>query len=268
MLKLINYANNKYKVAQRVNSWTGRHIAHFDEVLSFGPNDIEPDFWESHKDILSQERGNGLWLWKPYFINRVINDSKDGDYIFYLDSGSFFIRDVHILLPYISEVNPLFVTDIPLMECNWTKPACFDFLHAEQYHLTNQIQGGILFFLVNATTRAFFRDYLNICKDTKLLYPGGLGKGEPILKNYGEQFVAHREDQSIFSLMCKKRGIKAHRDITQRGKDPRSFYNPNYLYQEPEHPDDCYPTIAFLHKAPNPFNPVVWARLIKNKLFR
>lgn len=268
MLKLINYANDRFKVAQRVNSWTGRYVSHFDEVLSFGPNDIDLEFSEKYKDILRKERGNGLWLWKPYFINRVINESNDGDYIFYLDSGAFFIRDVRLLLPYISEDNPMFVTDIPLMECNWTKPSCIEYFQAEQFRLTNQIQGGILLFLVNAKTRAFFHDYLNICKDTRLLYPEGLGKHDSIIQNYGDQFVAHREDQSVFSLMCKIRGVKPHRDITQRGKDPKSFYSPYYLYREPEHPDDHYPTMVFLHKASNPYNPIIWARYIKNRIIR
>lgn len=268
MLKLVNYANDTYKMAQRVNSWSGKYIGHFDEVLSFGPKDIDAEFANANKNILSYQRGNGLWLWKPYFVNRVIEDSKDGDYIFYLDSGAFFIRDVRLLLPYVTQEEPMFVTDIPLMECNWTKPSCIDFFHAEQFRLTNQIQGGIVFLMVNDFTRVFFREYLEMCQTNQLIVPEGLGKGDAIDRRYGDQFVAHREDQSIFSIMCKLRGIKAHRDITQRGRIPKSFFNPNYMYQEPEHPDDHYPTIAFLHKAPNPFNPIVWARYLKNRILR
>ncbi len=268
MIKLINYANETYRPAQRVNSWSGKHVAHFDEVLSFGPQDIDDDFRESHRDILSAKRLNGYALWKPYFLQKVIEESRDGDYIFYLDSGAFFVRDVRLLIPYLSEENPLFVTDIPLMECNWTKPACIEYFQAEKLRYTNQIQSGYIFFVVNNYTKVFFREYFDICSSTQLLIPEGLGKFERISKNYGDRFVSHREDQSILSIMCKLRGIKAHRDISQRGFDPASFYNPNYLYQVPEHPDDYYPTMVFLHKAPNPLNPIVWARYVKNRFFR
>lgn len=268
MIKLVNYANETYRKAQCVNSWSGKYIARFDEVLSFGPSDIDAEFAEENKNILSYQRGNGLWLWKPYFINRVIGNSIDGDYIFYLDSGAFFIKDIHLLLPYISDDNPLFVTDIPLMECNWTKSSCITYFEAEEFLMTNQIQATYIFFLVNDVTRSFFKEYLELCKKPQLIVPEGVGKYDKITTNYGNRFVAHREDQSIFSLMCKQKGIKPHRDISQRGNNPKSFYNPKYLYQEPEHSDDHYPAMVFLHKAPNPFNPIVWARYIKNRILR
>lgn len=268
MIRLFNYANETYQPAQRVNSWFARHVGHFDEVISFGPQDMDDDFREAHKVMLSAQRLNGYALWKSYFLQRVIDDSKDGDYIFYLDSGAFFIRDVRLLLPYISQEEPLFVTDIPLMECNWSKPSCFEYFHAEKLRLTNQIQSGYIFFVVNDFTRKFFKEYFEVSQSTQLIVSEGLGKYDPVTKNYGDQFVSHREDQSILSIMCKMRGIKPHRDLSQQGFDPMSFYNPRYLYCEPKHSNDHYPTMVFLHKAPNPFNPIAWARYIKNKVIR
>lgn len=87
---LVNYADEKYKKAQHVNSWTGRHIAGFDKVIEFGPEDVEESYRINNKEIFNYTRGNGLWLWKPYLINRVLSESSDGDIIFYADSGSFF----------------------------------------------------------------------------------------------------------------------------------------------------------------------------------
>lgn len=268
MIKLFNYANSDFRMAQKVNSWAGKYIAHFDEVISFGPQDIDAEFRETHKEMLSAKRLNGYALWKSYFIQRMIENSKDGDYLFYLDSGAFFIRDVRLLLPYITENNPILVTDIPLMECNWTKPSCIEYFHAEHLRYTNQIQSGYIFFVVNEYTRAFFREYLDVCQSTQLLVSEGLGKYDEVMEDYGDRFVSHREDQSILSIMCKLRGIKAHRDLSQQGFNPMSFYNPHYLYYEPEHPDDNYPTMVFLHKAPNPFNPIPWARYVKSKVYR
>ena len=42
----------------------------FDGVMMHRPSDIEESFAEKHSSILSKRRGRGLWLWKPYIINK------------------------------------------------------------------------------------------------------------------------------------------------------------------------------------------------------
>ena len=248
MVYLINYADATYRAAQKWNSRSASFFNIFDKIYEFGPNDIDQDFSEKYKHILSIKRGNGCWLWKSYFINRIIQKSQNGDIIFYVDSGACFIRNPKILFDYIDNNNPLFVTDIPLIESCWTKPECFDIMDAHQYKDCNQIQATYFLFVVNNFTRLFFQEYFSLCKDTEMIIPSGLGKKDVVKKNYGRCFVSHREDQSIFSLLCHKYGIKAHRDISQRGFKPNSYYNPNYAYRVPEHPNDKYPTIVYLHK--------------------
>lgn len=248
---LINYADSVYHQAQRLNSWTGKHIAHFDEVYECGPQDIDETFRSEHQDIFSYKRGNGLWLWKSYLLDKIISESNDGDYIYYIDSGAFFIRNPKIIERYITSENPIFVTDIPLIESNWTKPKCFDLMGGEKFKSTNQIQGGIIIFEINQFTRKFFRKYFEISRSTDLLIPEGLKKNEKPKRDFGDTLVSHREDQSILSLLCKINGIKAHRDITQRWKQEFSFYNPNYRFKPVSHPDDNYLTILYLHKMPN-----------------
>jgi hypothetical protein len=89
MIAAINYANEKYRKQQRLNSKTARWFGKVDKVYSFSPEDIDSDFREANKDILSHPRGNALWLWKPYFINKVMRELNDGDVICYADSGKF-----------------------------------------------------------------------------------------------------------------------------------------------------------------------------------
>ena len=112
---LINYADKQYEPARKWNTLTGRYIARFDKVYEYTPNDIDQSFAKLHHDILSQKRGNGLWLWKPYFVNKVLSNCSDGDIIFYCDSGSFFIRGGGGIIANLSEKQPLFVCDIPLL---------------------------------------------------------------------------------------------------------------------------------------------------------
>lgn len=91
MKVLLNYANELYAESQKRCSESGRKFK-FDKVYEFTSKDIEENYYLKHNDILDIKRGNGLWLWKPYFIKKVLSTLNDGDILFYLDSGSFFFR--------------------------------------------------------------------------------------------------------------------------------------------------------------------------------
>ena len=113
---------------------------------------------------------------------------------------------------------------------------------------SNQIIATFFAFKVCSESRAFIKEWLTYCSDLELISPAG---SLNIPSFMGNNFVVHREDQSLFSLLCKKHGYTPHRDISQRGKKPKSYYNPYYLYSEPQHYSDKYPDILFLHKSPN-----------------
>lgn len=252
MRVLVNYADERYEPTRKWNTWTGKHIARFDKIYEFSPNDIDQHFLSRHLDILSQKRGNGLWLWKPYFVNKVLDECSDGDIVFYCDSGSLFKRNINNILEFLSEDNPLFVCDIPLIESCFTKPLCFEKMRLteEKYKTSNQIIATYFCFLVTPATRRFMAEWLSLCCDIELLSPAGFGKHDAITKNYGTSFVAHREDQSIFSLLCKKYNFLPHRDISQRGLHPETYKSPFYAYKVPIHVNDKYKPVIFLHKSP------------------
>lgn len=253
MKVLINYADNKYASAQWWNSFTGRHIAKFDTIYSFGPKDIEESYKSTYKDIFSFNRGNGLWLWKPYFIQKVINKMEYGDILFYCDSGALFIRNPKEIINQLSNENPLFVCDIPLIESCWTKPLCFMAMQCdtEEFKTSNQIIGTYFAIYVNDFTRGFVSEWLSYCEQYDLICPEGLAKGMACNHNYGMTFVSHREDQSIFSLLCKKHQIKPHKDISQRGNHPESYKSDYYAFNVPFHENDTYKPFVFLHKQPS-----------------
>lgn len=244
---LINYANNKYKCAQRQNTWTGKHIAGFDKVYEFGPEDIGDDYRQAHADIFAESRGNGLWLWKPYFINKVLSEVNEGDRILYCDAGAFFIASAKPIFD-ILDRESVFVTDYPLLEINFTKKFCLEYMDCNtyQYTMTNQISATYLGFKCDSVAKNFVSEWLKLCENKALLAPE---KNENCEVNSIYQFVAHREDQSILSLLCKKKKIIPHRDLTQRGRMPYTYFCAAYAFQEPKH-NDTYKTILFSHKMP------------------
>lgn len=239
---LLNYANEKYRKTQKFNSFTGKLIGGFDKVIECNPERIDKDYYDEHRDILTESRGNGLWLWKPYFILKTLEMAEDGDYIFYSDSGAFFIRNINSLID--SMKGDIWVSDVPLLEESFTKEECFEKMDCKTdfYRKSNQIQGTFLLIRNSEYSRKFIKIWLSLCEDKELLCP--------IESNDNSVLFSHREDQSILSLLCKKEGIKAHRDPSQRGKYPEWYNNGKYPYLPCVH-SDKYKTILFLHKTKN-----------------
>lgn len=247
---LVNFADEKYRKVRSVNSWTGSYIAGMDVVKEYDLNDIDSEFKKKYTNIFSFQRGCGLWLWKPYLVNKVIKESNDGDYIFYCDSGSFFIRNPKVLYKYLTDEQPLFVCDIPLLESCFTKPECFKIMGCDTDNIksSNQIISTYFIVKVCSKSRIFVKEWLDYCCREELLSPMGLSKNQNPTNYMGANFVSHREDQSIFSILCKKYGIQPHKDISQRGCDPKSYKSPYYIYKEPMHNNDLYKSVIFLHK--------------------
>ena len=246
---LINYADNRYKKTQQFNTWTGKVIGNFDKVYSFGPDDIDKEFKNTNSKIFNEKRGNGLWLWKPYFIYKVLCESKEGDIIFYCDSGAFFIRKIDRLIESMNINENIWVSDIPLIESCFTKPECFKIMNCEDKSIknSNQIQATFLLIRCCDESKQFVKEWLDYCMDYELLSPKGELKTSTCV---GDNFLVHREDQSILSLLCKKKGIIPHLDPSQRGRCQEAYYNVNYTFKKTQHKDK-YKSIVFLHKSPN-----------------
>ncbi len=242
MKVLISYANEKFFKAQRLNSKTGMWIAGFDRVIEYGPEDVEIDFLEENKDIFKYQRGNGLWLWKPYFIYKTLLELKDGDILFYLDSGAFWTRSAKPLFDILSRED-IYVADLPLIEKQFTKKYTFDYMgcYGDNYELSQQIQGTFIGFRKSKQTIEFVRKWLDYCCKVDMLSPNLYPEG------IDTTFIAHREDQSILSLLCKKEGIVPHKDPTQYGRLPQKYHQEHFIFKVPNHCDRYKPMIV-LHR--------------------
>lgn len=95
--------------------------------------------------------------------------------------------------------------DIPLLESCFTKPECFNIMECETENIkfSNQIIATYFIIKVCDKSRRFVKEWLDYCCQEKLLSPAGLKKNETPTNYMGSNFVSHREDQSIFSLLCK-----------------------------------------------------------------
>lgn len=243
---LINFADPGFADAQRQNTWTGKYLGRFDRVIAYAPGDIDRDFFETYRDILEMKRGAGEWLWKPYFILRTLEAMNTGDFLFYCDAGAMMLRPCRLLFDSMKDCD-LWVSDIPLIERQWTKPEVFRRLGVsgrEEIINSNQIQGGFIGVRKSPSSVEFIKEWLSFCCDRELLLPltSEEEKGD---------CLAHREDQSILSILCKRSGIRPHRDPTQFGRIPEKYRGWEAEYNVPSHPEDEYPTLILLHRSGN-----------------
>ena len=216
MKLLINYANREFRKSQAKNSSTGLRVGGFDDVRSFGPEDIDPQFLAKNRHILSQERGNGYWLWKPYFIERALSSLADGDILFYSDSGAHFVASIDPLIELCTrDRQDVIVFELHYPEREWTKRDAFVLAGCDTPQFTDTPQRLASFSLWRRSpaSLAVAREWLDLAQDERLLTDVDNQMGLP---NY-PGFREHRHDQSLFSLVTKKHGLQAYRHPGQQG---------------------------------------------------
>jgi hypothetical protein len=230
MKVLINYANDTFQDYQKINSDSGLRVGLFDKVISYSPKDIDRDFFDKNRKILSQTRGNGYWLWKPYFIKKTLELLSSEDLLFYSDSGASFIRPISTLIDGIGvqdDNRGLVAFELQHAEKAWTKRDAFILMDCDSatYSETNQRLASFSMWKKTAFTRDFINDCLHYAQDERIITDLENQCG---YANYPE-FNDHRHDQSIFSLLTKKYGLSAYRDPSQYGNEAKQSYsNSNY----------------------------------------
>lgn len=222
MIYVITYADEKYKATQKYNEKTAYRYG-ADIVYKFGPEDIERDFKERNREILEEIKGNGYWAWKPYFIYKVLQESEAGDWIVYSDSGLYFNRNIQNYIDKLlrknrrmemwsSEETPkhlnFAIQETRFMEKQFTKA---DVIHAleceEDRYLNSRQRAATVILLKNCDeNKALVAEWLKYAQDKKLI------SDEIFMKNCNE-FIANRHDQSILSLLCKKRDLPVDNNL-------------------------------------------------------
>lgn len=210
---VINYGGDGFTSFARLNTWCAYKYGKVDKVYTYTPEDIDSEFRNAHADILSSSIGGGYWLWKPYIIKKTLALLQEGDYIIYLDSGSsYFCGSV---IPLINEMiqnnNWLFANKMDFLERQYTKRDAFLLMDCDspEYTDTGQYWAGIQIYKKCSLSINFVDKWLSYAYDKRIITnnPNVCGK-----ENYPD-FIAHRHDQSIFSLLCKKEGVKSSDSI-------------------------------------------------------
>jgi hypothetical protein len=231
-LYLVSYSDENFRKAQIFNTKTALAVGGFESAFEYGPSKIDSTFRAKNDVILNSKRGGGYWLWKPYVILDALAKIEKNEILAYVDSGSHFIGDMRQLIAVMSNKDILSF-ELELPEFKWTKRDAFYFMgcEGENYQLSNQRLASFIVFRKSSFSEDFVSQYLDFCCDRRIVTDDQNVCGLP---NF-EGFVEHRHDQSVFSLLCKKNKIEAHRDPSQWGNNFRAGYQNSPYPQLIEH---------------------------------
>lgn len=216
MKYLINYAGGgAFEEARRQNSITGLKFG-FDAVIEYSPDTIDKSFYNINRNILDHKRGAGYWLWKPHIIMETLRRVNEGDIIFYSDAGASFFRDMQPMFDLIEEKNLVgFNMSGGHKEKQYTRKNVIRqfFPNVDDVADTNQDMAS---FIGVKKTSAHdillpLTDWLTNCQKPELIMDFERDSDE------FQEFIDHRHDQSLWSLISKKHGVHKAPDPTQWG---------------------------------------------------
>jgi len=189
----------------------------FDHVIAMSEVDInQSDFWKKNQAILSQKRGGGYWLWKPYIIRQILESLDEDDVLVYCDAGrpsycsyNFESLPENLLMKTRSTkkgflLGPALYQHGSLKK--WTKRDCLILMKSDKPEIYNKpiIQATWSFWTPTKESFDFLNEWVNFSCDPRCISDLENTIGQP---NYKE-FIDHRHDQSIMTLLAYKENVE------------------------------------------------------------
>ena len=225
---LVTFSDKKYRYNQFLNKASAQRYCSFDKILDYTPSDIDKKFYRLNKNILNEAKGSGYWLWKPYMILKALNRTSEGDIIFYCDSGSVFVSPVQPLLDLTNQFpQDVIPFGLELLEKHYTKRDAFVLMNCDEAKFTDTDQRLASFIVLrnSKASKNFVSEWLQYCTDERILTDKENTQG----KDNDAEFLHHRHDQSVFSLLTKKYDLTVFRDPSQWGNSQiQNYSNSNY----------------------------------------
>jgi TusA-related sulfurtransferase len=214
-IKLITFGShdNYIKAGERLITQS-KKLNIFTESLLYTKDYLmkDNDFWNKHNNfITNNKRGYGYWLWKPYIIKKTMENMNEGDILLYLDCGcEVSYNKINELLECIDIVKKDKIVgshNRNHLEIKWNKMDCIHNINNSININDIQREAGALMFLICNETKQLVNEWYTLCCDYH-----NIDDTPSILQNCNE-FIEHRHDQSVYSLLTKKYNVYSNYDI-------------------------------------------------------
>jgi len=195
---LISYASGEVNIKNQNNLLLSAAMYQaFDVIIPYQAHHIEPEYYEKHKEILSQKRGGGYWLWKPYLILKTLNMMPENDILLYLDSAFVFRDGIYQMLER-AKTSDIILFPNTHSNRQYVKRTVIERMANNDETWRDKLQlEGLILLRNTPKARAFIAEWLKFCEDAELLT-------DVPSKNEYPDFKDHRHDQAILTMLYHK----------------------------------------------------------------
>ncbi len=160
-------------------------------------------------------RGGGFWLYKAIFLQKKLKAIKENDGLMWMDAGCELIANPQVLFDIAQENNGFCLFQQPHNNRKFIKRNCFTEMGCEddEFFEGNQCDASVMVFTKTGKVERFLNDFLFYCSLPQLITDSP--SNEP---NFPE-FIDHRHDQAILTLMCINSKIPRFRQPSQFGEE-------------------------------------------------
>lgn len=202
-----SFADSKYKNTLERIKKEAEYINIFKKIYTYNENNI--DLSEHKNFIENNKRGYGYWIWKPKIILDSLNNIPNGSYLIYADAGCTIKNDAkNEILNILNKIDEkglvAFSWNGKDTECRWSKMDTIKKIGIDDYNNKLALIATFIYIKKNENSINFVKEWLNICESDNYKNINDEPSKEPNCESFSE----HRHDQSIFSLLCHKYGIK------------------------------------------------------------
>jgi len=204
-IHLVTFSNYKYK-QQQINLNAFAKSLNLNTFEYNFDNIKETNFYSENKKILDREKGCGFCLWKPYIIKETLKLINKNDIVFYIDCADVFHEKALSLIQEEMKDNAHLFLFGGYVNKLYTKRDTFFYMNCDEPVYWNSIQceAGINCFKNNNESEDFLSEWLNFCKDERIITSDENKCGLP---NFPE-YIDHRYDQSVLSNLIIKHNKK------------------------------------------------------------
>jgi hypothetical protein len=216
----IAFANDKFKKSLDILEKTSLSVGGIDKFIRYEPKDLQAEnFWQDNQRILSQPLGAGFWIWKPFIILQTMKQLDEGDIILYTDAG---MEVLDSLLPLFeiaaSTKDKRMLFALTMMygthrHSEYTKRDCFILMGQDEkkYWDARMLNAAFSLWMKTPENIDFLTEWQEYMKDSRIVTyePNTCGKSN--LPDY----IDHRHDQAVLSLLSLKYGRELYREPTQ-----------------------------------------------------
>lgn len=170
--------------------------------------DLDSEFLSKYSYILSQKRGYGYCLWKPYIILKELNNIKEDEILLYIDSTDY-PEQIYFdtVLEHLQTNDYLFVNR-GFNHGQWTKRDTFVLMDCDtpEYHNHVQLEAGIICLKNTYFTKSLVNEWFEYCTNENILTEIPNVSNLPNVNDFRE----HRYDQSILTNLIIKKKIESY----------------------------------------------------------